>query len=153
MIAKSLIEQKLSIGTVESCTAGLLAQQLTSISGASDYFEGSILSYSNELKIKLGNVNEKLIQENGAVSEEVARSMAEEGRKILGVDICISTTGIAGPTGGTAEKPVGLIWIAIATKEKTFVKSFHFGDNRDRNQQMMVATALNFLRFDVLKNR
>ena len=153
VIAKSLIEQKLSIGTVESCTAGLLAQQLSSISGSSDYFEGSILSYSNELKIKLGNVNEKLIIENGAVSEEVARSMAEEGRQTLGVDICISTTGIAGPTGGTAEKPVGLIWIAIATKEKTFVKSFHFGDNRDRNQQMMVATALNFLRFDVLKNR
>lgn len=151
VIAKSLLEQKLSIGTVESCTAGLLAQQLSSLSGASDYFEGSILSYSNELKIKLGNVDEKLIIENGAVSEEVARSMAEEGRKILGVDICISTTGIAGPTGGTTEKPVGLIWIAIATKDKTLVKSFHFGDNRDRNQQMMVATALNFLRFDVLK--
>ena len=77
--------------------------------------------------------------------------MAEEGRKTLGVDICISTTGIAGPTGGTAEKPVGLIWIAIATKEKTFVKTFQFGDSRDRNQQMMVATALNFLRFEVLQ--
>ena len=76
--------------------------------------------------------------------------MAEEGRKILGVDICIATTGISGPSGGSDEKPVGFVWVAIATKDKTLVRSFQFGDNRTRNQQMTVSSALNFLRFDVL---
>lgn len=153
VIAKKLVANTLSIGTVESCTAGLLAHELASISGSSSYFQGSLLTYSNELKVKLGRVDSALIEQFGAVSSEVACEMASQGRKILAVDFCISTTGIAGPTGGTTDKPVGLVWIAIATKEKIIVKSFHFGDNRARNQQMTVSAALNFLRYEVLQIR
>jgi nicotinamide-nucleotide amidase len=150
VVAKLLVAQDLKIGTVESCTAGLLAHQLTTISGASEYYQGSILSYSNALKSKMAGVDPNLISRHGAVSQEVACAMAEGGRKILEVDICVSTTGIAGPSGGTDEKPVGLVWIAIASKEKTRVKSFQFGDNRERNLTMTVAAALNFLRYEFL---
>ena len=150
VVAKFLVGQNLKIGTVESCTAGLLAHQLTTIPGASEYYQGSILSYSNALKTKMAGVDPNLIARYGAVSQEVACAMAEGGREILEVDICVSTTGIAGPSGGTDEKPVGLVWIAIATKEKTRVKSFQFGDNRERNLTMTVAAALNFLRFELL---
>jgi nicotinamide-nucleotide amidase len=98
----------------------------------------------------MAGVDLNLISRHGAVSQEVACAMAEGGRKILEVDICVSTTGIAGPSGGTDEKPVGLVWIAIASKEKTRVKSFQFGDNRERNLTMTVAAALNFLRYEFL---
>jgi len=150
VIAIKLLSKNLTIGTVESCTSGLLAHELCGIPGSSAYFKGALVTYSNELKKKLANVDEKIIVKNGAVSREVACSMAEEGRKILGVDICIATTGISGPSGGSDEKPVGFVWVAIATKDKTLVRSFQFGDNRTRNQQMTVSSALNFLRFDVL---
>ena len=88
----------------------------------------------------------------GAVSEQVAREMAEGGRKNLGVDICISTTGIAGPTGGTDEKPVGLVWIGIALPNKTIARKCIFGDNRERNLQMTVWSALNWLRYELNTN-
>ncbi|NCA22721.1 MAG: CinA family nicotinamide mononucleotide deamidase-related protein, partial [Crocinitomicaceae bacterium] len=133
VIGNLLKEKNLSIGTVESCTTGLLASQITSISGASDYFQGSLLTYSNELKMKIAQVSSENLENFGAVSEQVAIEMAEGGRKNLGVDICISTTGIAGPTGGTEEKPVGLVWIGIALPNKTIARKFIFGDNRERN--------------------
>jgi nicotinamide-nucleotide amidase len=85
----------------------------------------------------------------GAVSEEVAIEMANRAKERLGVDICISTTGIAGPDGGTEDKPVGLVWIAIAFKNKTIARKFQFGDNRERNMQMTVLSALNWLRFEL----
>jgi len=151
IIGDLLKENKLTIGTVESCTTGLLASQISSISGASDYFQGSLLTYSNKLKVKLAHVSAENIVNFGAVSEQVAIEMAEGGRKNLGVDICISTTGIAGPTGGTDEKPVGLVWIGIALPNKTIARKFHFGDNRERNLQMTVWSALNWLRY-VLQN-
>jgi nicotinamide-nucleotide amidase len=87
----------------------------------------------------------------GAVSEEVAIELANGGRERLGVDVCISTTGIAGPNGGTTEKPVGLVWIALASNNKTIARKFQFGDNRERNMQMTVLTALNWLRFELEK--
>jgi nicotinamide-nucleotide amidase len=151
VIGNLLKEKNLSIGTVESCTTGLLASQISSISGASDYFQGSLLTYSNKLKVKLAHVSAENIVNFGAVSEQVAREMAEGGRKNLGVDVCISTTGIAGPTGGTDEKPVGLVWIGIALPNKTIARKFIFGDNRERNLQMTVWSALNWLRFELKK--
>jgi len=108
-----------TIGTVESLTSGLLAQQITSISGASDYFMGSLLTYSNDLKHRLCDVSIDAILSEGAVSEKVAMEMAENGAKKLGVDVCISTTGIAGPNGGTVDKPVGLVgWIVYIRENR-----------------------------------
>ncbi|MFM1946115.1 MAG: hypothetical protein RL207_398 [Bacteroidota bacterium] len=138
-----------TIGTVESLTSGLLAQQITSISGASDYFMGSLLTYSNDLKHRLCDVSVNAILTDGAVSEKVAIEMAENGAKKLGVDVCISTTGIAGPSGGSIDKPVGLVWIGLCISGKTIARKFQFGDNRERNIQMTVLSALNWLRFEL----
>ncbi|MEI8116976.1 MAG: competence/damage-inducible protein A [Flavobacteriia bacterium] len=146
-----LTENQFSIGTVESCTSGLLAQQITSVSGASEYFMGSLLTYSNDLKHRLCDVSVNSILSEGAVSEQVAMEMAENGAKKLGVDVCISTTGIAGPTGGSVDKPVGLVWIGLSISGKTVAKKFQFGDNRERNIQMTVLSALNWLRFELSK--
>ncbi len=146
IIGQQLIDKKLTIGTVESCTAGMLASQISSIPGASAYYEGALLTYSYNIKSSLANVPESLIIEHGAVSEPVAKAMAENGRKILDVDICISTTGIAGPGGGTETKPVGMVWIAIATKSGTTSKMMQFSKHRERNIKMTVLTALNLLR-------
>ena len=149
IIGEILRTRKMTIGTVESCTSGLLASQICSISGASDYFMGSLLTYSNSLKISLADVSPETLEKFGAVSEEVIKEMALGGRKKLGVDCCISTSGIAGPNGGTDEKPVGLVWIAIALPTKTIVKKFQFGDNRERTVQMTVSSALNYLRHEL----
>ena len=151
IIGKQLIEKKLSIGTVESCTAGMLASQISSIPGASAYYEGALLTYSYKIKTSLAKVPAELIQKEGAVSEPVAIQMAENGREILGADICISTTGIAGPGGGTETKPVGMVWIAIATKEGTTTKKMQFSKHRERNIKMTVLSALNLLRLELRK--
>lgn len=149
VVGKLLKNLGRTIGTVESLTSGLLAQQITSVSGASDYFMGSLLTYSNDLKHRLCDVSIDVILSDGAVSEKVALEMAEKGREKLGVDVCVSTTGIAGPTGGTIEKPVGLVWVGLSTPEKTIARKFQFGDNRERNIQMTVLSALNWVRFEL----
>mgnify|MGYP001492861858 FL=1 len=151
IIGQQLIDKKLTIGTVESCTAGMLASQISSIPGASAYYEGALLTYSYKIKTSLANVPADLIQREGAVSEPVAIQMAENGRNILGVDICISTTGIAGPGGGTETKPVGMVWIAIATKDGTTTKKMQFSKHRERNIRMTVLSALNLLRLELRK--
>ena len=146
VIGNILKERQFTIGTVESCTAGKVASEITKTPGASEYFMGSLLTYSNKLKEELANVPKALINEKGSVCEEVARAMAEGGKLRLGVDVCISATGIAGPTGGTEEKPVGLVWIAIATPKTTIARKFHFGQHRERNIHMTTLCALNLLR-------
>ena len=151
IIGQQLINKKLTIGTVESCTAGMLASQISSIPGASAYYEGALLTYSYKIKTSLANVPADLIQKEGAVSEPVAIQMAENGRDILGADICISTTGIAGPGGGTETKPVGMVWIAIATKDGTTTKKMQFSQHRERNIKMTVLSALNLLRLELRK--
>ena len=151
VIGKRLIDKNLTIGTVESCTSGLLASQISSIPGASSYYLGALLTYSYKLKTTLANVPSEIIKKHGAVSEEVAIEMAQNGRGIIGADICISTTGIAGPAGGTETKPVGLVWIAIATKEGTITKKHQFSNNRERNLKMTVLSALNLLRIQLNK--
>jgi nicotinamide-nucleotide amidase len=150
IIGKILRENNLKIGTVESCTSGLLANQIVSVSGASDYFEGSLLTYSYKLKEEILGISKTTLRENGAVSEIVALQMAEKGLEKLDVDICLSTTGIAGPLGGTDDKPVGLVWIGLATKNGVKARKFQFGDNRERNLQMTVLSALNWLRYELL---
>ena len=152
VIGKLLKNERKTIGSVESCTSGLLAQQITSISGASDYFMGSLLTYSNDLKHRICGVSVDSLLSEGAVSEQVAVEMAENGAKKLGVDVCISTTGIAGPLGGTIDKPVGLVWVGLCISGKTIARKFQFGDNRERNIQMTVLSALNWLRYELSKS-
>jgi nicotinamide-nucleotide amidase len=149
IIGKLLKDRNLKIGTVESCTSGLLANQIVSVSGASEYFEGSLLTYSYDIKESLLDIKKETLLTNGAVSDIIAQEMALSGLKKLGVDVCISTTGIAGPLGGTEDKPVGLVWIGLATKNQVKAKRFQFGDNRERNIQMTVLSALNWLRYEL----
>ena len=107
---------------------------------------GSLLTYSNDLKQRLANVSEESLNQFGAVSEQVAKEMAEGGRLNLGVDVCISTTGIAGPTGGSDEKPVGMVWVAISTCDQTIAHKFQFSQHRERNIHMTTLCALNMLK-------
>ena len=132
-VSDRLINQKLKVATAESYTGGLLAHILTNISGSSNYFEREIVSYSNQTKTQLLDVPVDLLIEHGAVSEPVARLMADNIRIKSNVDIGISTTGIAGPTGGTKEKPVGLVYIAVSTKDLTRVEKNLFTGNRLEN--------------------
>lgn len=144
-ISRLLSEQKLKIATAESCTGGLIAHSLTNISGSSDYFDRGVVSYSNQAKIELLDVPQNLLIEYGAVSEQVAKAMAEGVRKKSNVDIGLSTTGIAGPSGGTKEKPVGLVYIGISTTDKTEAKKFQFSGNRLQNKQSTCDAALQML--------
>lgn len=146
VIGKMLKDQNLTIGTVESCTSGKLSSLITSVSGSSEYYMGSLLTYSNNLKEKLAKVSMNSISKHGSVSEQVAIEMAQGGIDILGVDVCISTTGVAGPTGGSEEKPVGMAWVAVAIGSNTIARKFQFGDHRERNIQMTSLSALNLLR-------
>ena len=129
-IGKMLKERELKIAVAESCTGGLISSRITDISGASDYFEAGITTYSNESKIRLLNIPEDIVDRYGAVSEETAKSMAEGVKKTVHADIGVSVTGIAGPTGGTEGKPVGTVFIGLATKQATYVRKFFFDGNR-----------------------
>lgn len=149
VVGDLLRSKKLTIGTVESCTGGGLANNLISIYGASDYFMGALLTYSYEMKEKLLNISSEDLTNHGAVSQEIVEQMAKKGREKLEVDICISTSGVAGPDGGTDEKQVGLVWIGIATKERTLSFRFQFGNDRGRNIQMTILTALNLARCEL----
>jgi PncC family amidohydrolase len=144
-VSDELKKQKVTIATAESCTGGLLAHTLTNISGSSEYFDRGVVSYSNKSKQDLLGVPNQLITQYGAVSKEVAENMANGIRQTAMVQYAIATTGIAGPTGGTKEKPVGLVYIAIATKDRVYVKDFLFSGNRLTNKENTVTAALEFL--------
>ena len=135
-------EKKLTLGTVESATGGLIAHMITNVPGSSDVFRGSIISYSNEIKTKIVGVKEATLQESGAVSGQVARAMAKRGRKVLGVDICVADTGIAGPGGATPGKPVGLFYLGLSHKDGTFTQKHIFKGTREENKQQAAQTAL-----------
>lgn len=141
-----LIQKKVSLGTVESCTAGKLASTIISVPGSSQYFKGSLLTYQTKMKTEILGIAKEFIEENDVVSEAVVKRMAEEGKKRLGVDYCISTTGVMGPGAGDSQQSVGTIWIGIAGPKDTFAVNFTFGDNRERNIEMGVLAALNALR-------
>ena len=144
-VSQQLKQRNLTIATAESCTGGLIAHTLTNISGSSDYFDRGIVSYSNRAKTELLGVSERMLKEHGAVSEQAALAMAEGIRTKSKVDIGIATTGIAGPTGGTKEKPVGLVYIAISTSNKTEVKKFLFSGSRLQNKESTCNAALGML--------
>lgn len=144
-ISFQLKKQHLTVATAESCTGGLIAHTLTNISGSSDYFDRGVVSYSNRAKTELLGVPETMLKEHGAVSEEVAKVMAEGVRKKSNVDMGLATTGIAGPTGGTKEKPVGLVYIAVSTADNTEVTRFQFSGNRLQNKESTCNAALTML--------
>ena len=129
-VIKQLIKNELSIAVAESCTGGYVSNTFTNISGASKTFERGIVCYSNESKITLLNVDPKSLEEFGAVSHEVAKQLAFNLRVLSNVNISVGITGIAGPTGDTDEKPVGLVYVSFSTEEETFVKQFNFQVNR-----------------------
>ncbi len=141
-----------TLATAESCTGGNVARLITSVSGSSEYFKGSIVAYSNDIKTNHLKVPIDLINSKGSVSKEVVELMAKNIVDIFNCDYSIAISGIAGPTGGTKKKPVGLVWIAVASKEKKIVsEKFLFGDSRDRNITRASAAALNLLRIYIQK--
>jgi len=144
-IARALLERKWWIATAESCTGGLLAHTLTNIPGSSAYFRGGVVSYSNEVKMKVLGVKRETLEQYGAVSEQTAREMAEGVKNLMEVDVAVATTGIAGPGGGTPEKPVGLVYIGLATPEGVEVKRFLFNGDRLYNKEQFCNAALNMV--------
>ena len=142
-----LLRQKgLTLGVVESATGGLLSHRITNIAGSSDYYKGSVTAYSNRVKIGVVGVNEATINQYGAVSPQIAEEMAQGGRKILGADICIADTGIAGPGGTSAEKPVGLFYLSLSHGERTFSQQHNFQGDREQNKQSAAEASLQWLK-------
>ena len=134
LLGKFLIENKLTIATAESCTGGLLSSKLTDISGSSEYIKLNFVTYANEAKHEVLGVSWDILNNYGAVSEECAHAMAEGLQNATGCDIALCTTGIAGPTGGTKEKPVGLIYIGLKYNNITTVKEVKLSPNIERVQ-------------------
>jgi len=129
-IITKFANRKITLAIAESCTGGYISNMFTNISGASKVFERGIICYSNASKVALLNVDPESINQHGAVSETVAKQLANNIRVLSNVDIGIGITGIAGPTGGTPEKPVGLVYIGISTFDRTFVENHHFNVDR-----------------------
>ena len=144
-VTDELKKHQVTIATAESCTGGLLAHTLTNVSGSSEYFDCGVISYSNTAKIQLLGIPEQLLKKHGAVSKEVAVAMAEAIRQRAQVNYGLATTGIAGPTGGTKDKPVGLVYIAISTKTTVVVKQFLFSGDRLANKESSCTAALELL--------
>jgi nicotinamide-nucleotide amidase len=146
IIGQLLMSEGKTIALAESCTGGYIGHKLTEVPGSSSYFLGSAVTYSNEAKSKLLGIEKTLIMDHGAVSEEVVKAMAQGARSLYGSDYALATTGIAGPGGGTKDKPVGTVWIALADNQQVIAKRFQFGDHRIRNINMTTFAALNLLR-------
>ena len=148
-----LMKENATIGTAESCTGGFVAHKLTSLAGSSRYFEGSVVSYSNAVKVNTLGVLQETLNTYGAVSEQTAIEMAEGARKTLNTSYAVSTTGIAGPDGGTADKPVGTVWIACATPAGTVTQLLKLSGTRSINIELTSNYVLNLLRKTILKNQ
>jgi len=146
VIGALLKQQNKTLSTAESCTGGYVSHLITSVPGSSAYYKGGVIAYSNEIKIQELGVNQQVLAEFGAVSKQVVEQMANGILKVTGSDFAIATSGIAGPDGGSDEKPVGTVWIAVAGKGGMFSKDFKFGDNRERNIIRASLTALSILR-------
>jgi nicotinamide-nucleotide amidase len=146
VVGELLRKSKASLGVAESCTGGHLAHQFTQISGSSDYFTGGIVSYANQVKMEQLGVSASILSEFGAVSEPCIRAMAEGARKVLGTTYSLATSGIAGPTGGTEEKPVGTVWIALAHPEGVITRKLQLAGTRMQNIHMTSLASINLLR-------
>jgi nicotinamide-nucleotide amidase len=151
VIGKLLLKNKQTLSTAESCTGGYIAHLITSIAGSSDYFKGAVVSYSNRVKTEQLGVNLMILEQKGAVSSEVVEAMAQGAKQRLQTDFALATSGIAGPGGGTKEKPVGTVWIALAGPTGVQSKRFHFGEHRGRNIRRSALAALNMLRLEMVR--
>lgn len=145
-VGEMLLEQNLTLGTAESCTGGYLAHLITSIPGSSGWFRGSVVAYANEIKSNLLGVDQSMLETHGAVSEPVVKQMATGLLATLGVNYAIAVSGIAGPDGGTSEKPVGTVWIAVANRQETLARQFNFNAKRLNNIELSAVSALDMLR-------
>ncbi|MCE5313431.1 MAG: competence/damage-inducible protein A [Armatimonadota bacterium] len=146
VVVKTLVRRGLTLALAESCTGGLIANRITDIPGSSATFMAGVVSYSNEAKMNILGVDERLLIEYGAVSEQTARSMAEGARRKLGVDVAVSVTGIAGPAGGTPEKPIGLVYMALASGAGTIAQRHQFAGTRVDVKLRSSQAALDMLR-------
>ena len=141
----------MTLGTTESATGGRIADRITNVAGSSDYFKGSVVAYSNEAKIALLGVKKKTIENHGAVSQQAALEMAEGGRKLLDVDVCVSDTGIAGPSGATAGKPVGLFYLGLSASDESLSQKHVFPGDRQENKRDAAEATLNMLKQYLLR--
>jgi nicotinamide-nucleotide amidase len=146
LVIDLLRAQGLTLGTAESCTGGLVAARLTDIPGSSDVFRGAIVAYANEVKAAQLGVSEAVLQEHGAVSEETAAAMAHGARERLGVDVAVAVTGVAGPDGGTEEKPVGLVYLHAAGPSGELARRLDFPGDRETIRQRSAVAALHLVR-------
>jgi nicotinamide-nucleotide amidase len=141
-LGRALLVNRLRMATAESCTGGWIAKAVTDVPGSSQWFEGGVVAYSNALKTSLLGVPPALIDAHGAVSEPVVRAMADGARARLGVDLTVAVSGVAGPDGGTADKPVGTVWFAWATPQGTHTERRQLGGDREAVRRQSVAHAL-----------
>ena len=150
VVGRLLKERGKTLSTAESCTGGYISHLITSISGSSEYYSGSVISYAIEIKENLLGVSKQSIIDHGVVSEQVVTQMATAVKKKINTDYSIAVSGVAGPLGGSEEKPVGTVWIAIATPKKVIAKKFLFGEHRGRNIRKTALMALDMLRKEIL---
>ena len=143
---KRVIKKGLTLSVAESCTGGLIGKRLTDVAGSSSFFLGGIIAYSNDIKENQLSISKELLKKDGSVSQSVAKAMAESIQTITKSDIAIATTGISGPSGGTDEKPVGLVYIAISYNGNVWVKEFNFFPERLIHREITSQTALNMVR-------
>lgn len=145
LVGNILHERQLKLVAAESCTGGLVGSRITDVSGSSEYFLGSIVAYAYEVKVALLGVKWETLNAHGAVSRETVLEMATGARARLNGDIAISVSGIAGPGGGTPEKPVGTVWIGLASADGEWAKKFYFSGNREQNKDSAATAALQML--------
>ncbi|MCQ2204355.1 MAG: CinA family protein [Bacteroidales bacterium] len=150
-LGQLLVGKRLTLATAESCTGGNVAHKITSIAGSSVYYMGGVVSYSNEMKAEMLGVLETDIEKYGAVSEPVVRQMAQGIKRRVGTDCAIATSGIAGPGGGTIEKPVGTVWVAICTPRGVESKCLHLGTDRGENIEEATTQAIEMLYYQLLE--
>jgi nicotinamide-nucleotide amidase len=145
-VARMLTERGATLAVAESCTGGRIASIFTAMPGASAYFMCGVVSYSNSAKMEILGVEAAALEQYGAVSRQVAEQMATGALTVSGADYAIATTGVAGPTGGTPEKPVGTVWIAVASREGVTARKMQFGTQREQNIEQASASAIDLLR-------
>jgi PncC family amidohydrolase len=141
-VAAACRERGVRLGTAESCTGGLVGHVITEVPGSSDYFSGAVVTYANQMKVALADVPEPVLAAHGAVSAQVAKAMADGARRRLAVDVAVAVTGVAGPDGGSAAKPVGLTYVAIADADGDDVRRFVWDSDRTGNKRLSAAAAL-----------
>lgn len=149
-VADLLKRNHLTMCTAESCTGGMIAARMVNVPGVSDVFMEGMVTYSNEAKMRLLGVRKDTLKAHGAVSGETAREMAEGGVRASGTDLCVATTGIAGPDGGTEEKPVGLVYMACCLRGDTCVRRYQFKGNREKVREQAMMKALDLARLCLL---